>query len=75
VAARPITLARAQHIARSHPCVRCGEYSFKKVTVKPASDAHKKELNVSWHAVRVCGVCHTRQELGLDPEGDIVYEG
>jgi transcription elongation factor Elf1 len=75
VAARPITQARAAHIARSHPCLRCGEYTFKKVSVKKATPAHRKELGVAWQAVRVCGVCHTQQEMGIDAEGDIVYEG
>jgi len=55
--------------------VRCGEYSFKKVSVKRASEAHLAALNEVWHAVRVCGVCGTQQEMGIDGEGDIVYEG
>jgi transcription elongation factor Elf1 len=75
VTRRSITQARAQHIARSHPCVRCGEFSFKKVSVKRASEAHRTELGVAWQAVRVCGVCDTQQEMGLDSEGDVVYEG
>lgn len=75
MARKQITLARARHIARSHACIRCGEYSFTKVMVKPASDAHRQELGEAWHAVRVCGVCRTQQEMGIDAEGDIVYEG
>lgn len=72
---KAITESRAQHIARSHPCVNCGEFSFKKLSVKPASESLRKELGTAWQAVRVCGICGTRQELGLDAEGDVVYEG
>jgi transcription elongation factor Elf1 len=75
VPAKRIGLQRAKHIARSHPCVRCGEYSFKKVSVKRASEAHLAALNEVWHAVRICGVCGTQQEMGIDAEGEIVYEG
>ena len=75
MAARPITQARAEHIARSHPCVRCGEYTFKKVTVKKATAAHRRELHVAWQVVRICGVCGTHQDMGVNAEGDIVYEG
>jgi hypothetical protein len=33
----PITRERAERIARAHACVNCGEYSFKKLAVKPAN--------------------------------------
>ncbi len=68
-----ITRDRAERIVKSHACEHCGEYSYKKLSVKPASDTLKKELKVAWHAVKVCGVCGLQQEMGLDEEGDIVY--
>ena len=71
----PITRERAERIARAHACERCGEYSFKRVVVKPASDAHTRELGEAWHASKVCGVCGLAQEMGIDDEGEIVYVG
>ncbi|HJR42162.1 MAG TPA: hypothetical protein VJ812_08690 [Gemmatimonadaceae bacterium] len=70
-----ITLERAEIIARSHACENCGEYSYKKLSVKPASDAHRREFNEVWHAVKICGVCGLHQEMGIDEDGDIVYVG
>lgn len=71
----PITRERAERIARAHACERCGEYSFKRVVVKPATDAHSRELGEAWHADKVCGVCGLAQEMGIDDEGEIVYVG
>lgn len=68
-----ITRERAERIARAHACEHCQEYSFKKLVVKPASDAHKAEFNEVWHALKVCGVCGLQQELGIDADGDVVY--
>jgi hypothetical protein len=68
-----ITRERAEVIARSHACENCGEYSYKRVMVKPASDAHRKEFNEVWHVTKVCGVCGLHQELGIDDDGDIAY--
>ena len=73
--AKSITRERAERIARGHACVKCQEYSYKKLTVKPASAEHRAELGVAWQVVAVCGVCGTHQELGIDDEGDIVYAG
>jgi transcription elongation factor Elf1 len=70
-----ITRERAERIARAHACENCGEYSYKKMSVKPATDVHYKELNEVWHATKVCGVCGLHQEMGIDAEGDIVYVG
>jgi transcription elongation factor Elf1 len=67
-----ITRERAERIARAHACERCGEYSYKKVTVKPAPPS-TAELGEAWHANLVCGVCGRHQELGIDDEGEIVY--
>ena len=52
----------------------CGEFSFKKLTVKPASSSNREELGEAWHVTRVCGVCGAHQEIGIDAEGDVVYE-
>lgn len=68
-----ITQERAERIARSHPCDYCGEYSYKKLKVKPASDSHQKALGEIWHVTKICGVCGMHQEVGIDAEGDIVY--
>ena len=66
---------RAERIARAHACERCGEYSYKRVVVRPASKSQQETLRVAWHASKVCGVCGTEQELGIDATGDIVYVG
>ncbi len=68
-----ITRERAERIARAQACANCGEYSYKKLAVKPAAEAHRKEFNELWHAVMVCGVCDVHQELGIDVDGDVVY--
>jgi transcription elongation factor Elf1 len=72
---RTIPRERAERIARAHACVRCKEYSYKKLTVKPAPASHRDALGVVWHALLVCGVCGTHQELGIDGDGDVVYVG
>jgi transcription elongation factor Elf1 len=69
----PITRERAERIARAHACERCGEYSFKKVVVKPASASVRQELDAVWVATKICGVCGLHQEVGLDEDGDVVY--
>ena len=70
-----ITRERAERIARAHACERCGEYSYKKLTVKPASAENREEFGEVWHAAKICGVCGLHQELGIDAEGEIVYVG
>jgi hypothetical protein len=68
-----VTRERAEKIARAHACENCREYSYKKLTVRPASAAHRAEFNELWHVVAVCGVCDLHQEIGLDDHGDIIY--
>jgi transcription elongation factor Elf1 len=68
-----ITKERAERIARSHACEVCGEYNYKKLAVKPASEDLRKSLNVSWLANKTCGVCGAILELGINDDGDIVY--
>jgi transcription elongation factor Elf1 len=70
---KPITKERAEKVARAHACEHCGEYSYKKLTIKPASVANQKEFNEVWHCVKICGVCGREQELGIDAEGEIAY--
>ena len=68
-----ITRERAERIARSHACENCGEYSFKKLVVKPAAPALLADLHAVWVATKTCGVCGLQQDLGLDEDGDVVF--
>lgn len=70
-----ISRERAERIARAHACVRCGEYSYKRLTITRASAAHQQALREVWHARQTCGICGTEQELGIDAGGEIVYAG
>jgi hypothetical protein len=69
-----ITRERAERIAKAHACANCGEYSYKRVTVKPASKRLEETLGVVWSTVQTCGVCNAHIELGIDDDGNIVYE-
>ena len=60
-------------IARAHACTNCGEYSFKRLVVKPVAADDRGVLNEAWRADRVCGVCGHIEEVGIDEDGDIVY--
>lgn len=68
-----ISQHRAERIARSDACQVCREYSYKRVTVKPATAAHRKEFNEVWHVVAVCGICDTEKEMGIGADGEILY--
>jgi len=68
-----ITRERAERIAKAHACENCGEYSYKKITVKGAPQGQREALNVAWLVAKVCGVCGAELEMGIDAEGDIVY--
>ncbi|MEO7711342.1 MAG: hypothetical protein ABIV10_00305 [Gemmatimonadaceae bacterium] len=68
-----ISRERAERIARGHACDTCGEYTYKKLVVKPAPDSIRDELAAVWIATMLCGVCGRHQELGLDAEGDVVF--
>ena len=70
---KQINQERAERIARAHACEHCGEYSFRKMKVKPASEGDKKNFGEIWHISKTCGVCGMEHELGIDAEGDIVY--
>lgn len=69
-----ISRERAERIAKAHVCARCKEYSFKKLVVKPAPRSIADELGAVWVVARICGVCAHQGELGMDGEGDIVFE-
>lgn len=68
-----ISKERAELIARSHACVGCKEYTWRKWSVREAAPALLAEFGEVWHATLVCGVCERYQELGIDDDGDIVY--
>lgn len=68
-----ISQDRAERIAKAHACENCGEYTYKKLKVTPASASQRTELGEVWHARKICGVCGLEQELGIDDDGDIVY--
>jgi transcription elongation factor Elf1 len=68
-----LTRERAEKIARAHACENCREYSYKKLSVRPASAAHRAELKEAWHVVAVCGICDLHQEMGIDDHGDVIY--
>jgi transcription elongation factor Elf1 len=70
---KAITRERAERIAKSHACQRCGEYSYKRVSVKPATKQLQESLGIVWSAHKTCGVCDAENEMGIDQEGDIVY--
>ena len=69
-----IPLERAERIARGHACSQCNEYSYRKLVVKPAPESIEKELGAIWIAVRTRGICGYQSELGIEADGDIVYE-
>ena len=66
-----ITEARAERIAKAHACEKCGEYSYKRVSVKPPPANADEE--VAWVAEKTCGVCGTEHELGITADGRIHY--
>jgi transcription elongation factor Elf1 len=68
-----ITRERAERIAKAHACENCGEYSYKRLKVRPAGPNQSPELPVAWIATKTCGVCGMEHEMGIDQEGEIVY--
>lgn len=69
-----VTRARAELVARGHACSHCQEYTYRKLSVKPAPASIRKALGAVWIAVKVCGVCDYESELGIQADGDIVFE-
>ena len=70
-----ITKDRALRIAKAHACSHCQEYTYRKLSVKVAPKAIQDELKAVWIATKTCGVCGTQSEIGIQDDGDIVYEG
>lgn len=70
----PITRERAERIAKAQACARCGEYSYKRVIVRPATKHLQESLGIMWSAEKVCGVCDAQIEMGIDEQGDVVYD-
>jgi transcription elongation factor Elf1 len=68
-----ITRERAEKVARAHACENCGEYNYKKLSVKPAPATNRTELNEAWVAKKTCGVCGLEALMGIDDEGEIVW--
>ena len=68
-----ITKERAERIAKGHACENCGEYTFKRVSVQAAPKEREESEGVAWVAEQVCGVCTANHELGIAPDGAIVY--
>lgn len=66
---------RAERIAKSHACSHCQEYSYRKLSLREASEALHEELGARWVATKTCGVCGHAGEIGIADDGDIVYEG
>jgi transcription elongation factor Elf1 len=68
-----ITKERAERIAKAHACENCGEYSYKKMSVRASSQSQRDSLKIAWVATKVCGVCGAEHEMGIDAEGEVVY--
>jgi transcription elongation factor Elf1 len=68
-----ITRERAERIAKAHACEKCGEYTYKRVSVKPATKRQQDDLGIAWLAEKICGVCDSHHEMGINDQGDIVY--
>lgn len=70
-----LTKERAERIAKAHACSSCKEYTYRRLTVKPATQAITEELGAVWIATRTCGVCEYKEEIGIADDGDVVYAG
>jgi len=68
-----LTREKAEKIAKAHACSHCKEYSYRRLTVKPAAKAITEELGAVWVASKTCGVCDYKEEIGIAEDGDIVY--
>lgn len=70
-----MTQERAERIAKAHACSSCKEYTYRRLTVKPATKAITEELGAVWIATKTCGVCKYQEEIGIAEDGDVVYSG
>jgi hypothetical protein len=69
----PITLERAERIARGHACENCGEYNYKRLVVEQTPPSKRTELGEVWRVTKTCGVCGQEHEMGISAQGDVVY--
>ena len=67
-----ITKERAERIARSQPCPRCKEYTYKKLKLR-AAVAGDQIAGAAWFAEMVCGVCSAHLQLALESDGDVLF--
>jgi transcription elongation factor Elf1 len=68
-----LTKDRARRIAQAHACEHCGEYTYKRLVVTPATPDQRQEFDELWHVSKTCGVCGQEHEMGIDAQGDILY--
>jgi transcription elongation factor Elf1 len=67
-----VTKERAERIARAQPCPRCGEYTYKKMKMREATESDHLS-NAAWLADMICGVCSAHLQLALESDGDVVF--
>jgi transcription elongation factor Elf1 len=69
----PITLDRAERIARGHACENCGEYNYKRLVIEQTPPSKRTELGETWRVTKTCGVCGQEHEMGISATGEVVY--
>ena len=69
----PITLERAERIARGHACENCGEYNYKRLVVEQTPPSKRSELGEARRVTKTCGVCGQEHEMGISSRGEVVY--
>lgn len=62
---------RAERIAKAHACATCGEYAWKRLRLRAATEPEREALGAVWHVELGCGVCGLHQEIVIDAEGDV----
>jgi transcription elongation factor Elf1 len=67
-----VTKDRAERIARSQPCPRCSEYTYKKLKLRAALESDHI-AGAAWIADLICGVCGAHLQLALESDGDVVF--
>ena len=68
-----ITRERAEKIARAHACEHCGEYNYRKLTVKPATKAQSYGAERGVDREEDVRRLRPEAEMGIDEEGEIVW--
>jgi hypothetical protein len=67
-----VSKERAERIARSQPCPRCKEYTYKKIKLRAAVSGDHI-TGAAWIAEMVCGVCAAHLQLALEGDGDVLF--